>query len=208
MKFHFKIFLLFIIILICFPYNGSCLWPFNKDNDHNKKEIIQEYKQFEKKNDFSDEMLKKIKKALKGKGNENLTLRMAYMRLRYYEAVQNKDQSTIQEVSNEAESLLKGDHPLFRQDIREKKVRNFLSALKDARYNEKRSKNWIAIILYVIIFIIGGVFMGRGEGIATWIIGGVFGLIVAITLYKWVLAHLFYKVTVEFPNLPPVPLLG
>lgn len=209
MKLYCKIFLLFMMILICFPYNGSCLWPLSKNNDYDEKEIIQEYSQFEKKNDFSDEMLKTIKKAVKGKGKNNLTLRMAYMRLRYYEAVQNKDQSSIQEVSNEAESLLKGDHPFFRQDIRERKVRNFLSALKDARYNEKRSTNWNSLILFVIIFttmgIIGGAVILKGIGA---IIGAALGMLAGIGLYFGFGVNIFYKITVDYSNLPPVPFLS
>ena len=210
MKLYFRIFLLSIMMLIFFPYSGSCLWPFGKDNDYNEEEIIQEYIQFEKKSNFSDEMLKTIKKAVKGKGKKNFTLRMAYMRLRYYEAVQDKDQSSVKEVSNEAESLLKGDHPLFRQHIREKKVQDFLLALKDARYNEKRSKNWNALAIFVNVFMfIGAIAFAIKEGLKGAIGGGVVGIVVGLALFflcSWF--GLFYKVAVDFSDLPIVPFLG
>jgi len=197
------------MVLMFFPNSGSCLWPFGKDNDYNEEEIIQEYIQFQKKSNFSDEMLKTIKKAVKGKSKKNFTLRMAYMRLRYYEAVQDRDQSSIQEVSNEAESLLKGDHPLFRQHIREKKVRDFLSALKDARYNEKRSTNWLAAIIICVVstvicaIALGFLFKGIGA-----IVGAIIGIVVGISLYSMWGIDIFYKVAVEFSDLPPVPFLG
>jgi len=214
MKLYFRIFLLSIMMSIFFPNNGSCLWPFGKDNDYNEEEIIQEYIQFQKKSDFSDEMLKTIKKALKGKGKINFILRMAYMRLSYYKAVQDRDQTSIQKVSNEAESLLKGDHPLFRQHIREKKVRDFLLALKDARYNEKRSTNWLAfIIICVVCTAIGAIALGFlagkiiGAGISA-IAGAIIGIVGGISLYRMWGINFFYKVAVDFSDLPPVPFLG
>ena len=210
MKLYFRIFILSIMILIFFPYSGSCLWPFGKDNDYNEEEIIQEYIQFQKKSNFSDEMLKTIKKAVKGKGKKNFTLRMAYMRLRYYKAIQDKDQSSIQEVSNEAESLLKGDHPLFRQHIREKKVRDFLLALKDARYNEKRSTNWNALAIFMCVFgFIGAIAGIIKAGLKGAIGGGVVGIVVGLALFFLLrVLHLFYKVTVDYSNLPLVPFWG
>lgn len=201
---------LVLIGSILLPTKGACLWPFGGDNEANIEEIIQEYKQFEKSHDYSDNMLNKIKKGVKGKGKKNLTLRMAYMRLRYYRAKEDHDQSTIQEVSNEAESLLQGDHPLFRQQIRENEVKGFLMALKEARYNEKHTTSWKALIITCIVLIlVFGIVLGSFSGEpGGFLLGAGLGLILGFPAYNLIGIKFFYKITIVYCGLPPVPFVG
>ena len=127
------------------------------------------------------------------------------MRLRYYKAVKDEDQSEIQEVSNEAESLLKGDHPLFRQQIQEKEVKDFLLALNKARYNEKHGTSWLFLIITVSICGVIGALLRIPI-----YFGVPIGLIAGIALYFGFLMHynFFYKTVITFSTLPPVPLVS
>jgi len=207
-----------LILLIAIPNNGICIWPFGGDDNEKiakVEEMIKEYKKFEKKGSYSDEMFKKVRKIVKGDGRKNLTLRMAYMRLRYYKATEERDQDDIQEVSNEAESLFKDDYPLFRQQIGEKEVNKFLSALKDARYNEKKRTSWWALLITCVVSILlcmiafGAIFGGMdkgGEVIPIIII--VAGLILGLLAYYFMVDKIFYTTTIEYSTIPLVPIVG
>jgi hypothetical protein len=201
--------LLILFLLISSVVPGLCWWPFGKESKGKLEQAIAEYKDFEEDHNYSSGMLRKIEDTVKGDGKKSLTLRMAYMRLRYYHAVQNEDQKAIQEVSNEAESLLKGDHPLFRQQVRKTKVRGFLTSLKDARYNEKRSYSWKAFIIAVfagavILFIIGLLSGGMEAILALPIVGAIIGG----ALYHFLLIRIFYNKTIVYLDIPSVPIIA
>jgi hypothetical protein len=200
--------ILFVFILISHVALGFCWWPFGKENGNKLDKIISEYKDFEEDSNYTENMFRKIENSVKGEGKKSLTMRMAYMRLRYYKAVQNKDQISITEVSNEAESLLKGDHPLFRQQVRKTDVRKFLNSLKEARYNEKRSYSWTAFVITVVVstillLIVGLYFGGAAGGIA----GSVFGAILGGLLYHKLLIGIFYTKTIVYTDIPLVPIV-
>ena len=201
--------ILILIVSVSNAATGLCWWPFGKENKSELDKIISEYKDFEEDQNYTENMLKKIESALKGDGKKSLTVRMAYMRLKYYKAVQNKDQKTIRDVSNEAESLLKGDHPLFRQDVRKTNVRNFLNSLKEARYNEVHSYSWKAFILTIaigaIIIFILSLFSGEGGAI---IVSPFIGAIIGGLLYHFVLNKIFYTKIIIYLDIPIVPLIA
>jgi hypothetical protein len=186
-------------------------WPFgDKNQDKKINELINEYKKFEKSSNYNQEMLAKIEQVVKGEGKKNMTLRMAYMRLRYYKATYNNDQTTIQKVSNEAESLLKGDHPLFREHVRQNGVENFLIQLKKARYNEKRTTNWIAVMVTCAVCMISSIVVIRkkiSKSILFTLLGLVGGLIEGALIYKYIVFEFWYSTDIVYSNIPSVPLI-
>jgi hypothetical protein len=207
--------LLILFVSINSVVPGLCWWPFGKESKDQLEQTIAEYKDFEEDHNYSSGMLRKIEDTVKGDGKKSLTLRMAYMRLRYYQAVQNEDQKAIQEVSNEAESLLKGDHPLFRQDVRKTEVREFLAALKEARCNEERSYSWTAFIVTCLIAAILALFLSfpvavlAGEGgAAAFFVLPVLGLIAGGVLYHFVIIRIWYTKTIVYLDIPSVPMIA
>jgi hypothetical protein len=199
---------LIVFILISHVSLGLCWWPFGEKNGNKLDKIISEYKDFEEDSNYTESMFRKIEGSVKSDGKKSLTMRMAYMRLRYYKAIRNKDQISITKVSNEAESLLKGDHPLFRQQVRKTDVRNFLNSLKKARYNEKRSYSWtaffITVVAITILFFIIGLFSGEvAGGIASSVIGAILGGL----LYHFLLIGMFYTKTIIYMDIPSVPIV-
>jgi hypothetical protein len=200
---------LIIFILVSNVGTGICWWPFGKENESKLDKIISEYKDFEEDQNYTESMLRKIESAVRGDGKKSLTMRMAYMRLKYYKAVENQDQKTISEVSNEAESLLKGDHPLFRQAVRKADVRNFLHSLKEARYNEERSYSWpvflITVLAGTILFFIIGLRSGDAAGLLAM---PVIGAIIGGLLYHFLLIGMFYTKTIVYLDIPSVPLIA
>jgi hypothetical protein len=200
--------ILILFLLISNAVPGLCWWPFQKEGKDKLEQVIAEYKDFEEDHNYSEKMLRRIEGTVKGDGKKNLTLRMAYMRLRYYRAKENEDHKAIQEVSNEAESLLKGDHPLFRQNVRKIEVREFLNSLKEARYNEERSYSWTAFfvtcIIAAITFFIAGL-MGGGIGGGT--VSSVIGLIAGGFLYHFLVIYIWHIKTVNYLDIPLVPII-
>lgn len=199
---------LIVFILISHVSLGFCWWPFGKENGNKLDKIISEYKDFEEDDNYTESMFRKIEGCVKGEGKKSLTMRMAYMRMRYYKAVQNKDQISITEVSNEAESLLKGDHPLFRQQVRKTDVRNFLNSLKEARYNEEHSYSWSAFLITVVVctiilFFVGAYFGEAAGGIAMSVIGAISGGF----LYHNLLISFFYTKTIVYMDILSVPIV-
>ena len=202
---------LIVFLLTSHVSLGLCWWPFGKENSNKLDKIISEYKDFEEDSDYTEKMFRKIEDSVKGDGKKSLTMRMAYMRLRYYKAVQNEDHISITEVSNEAESLLKGDHPLFRQQVRKTDVSNFLNSLKEARYNEERSYSWTAFLITVcvgaILVFILGLFSGGANGVEAVIGFPVIGAILGGLLYHFLLIKMFYTKTIVYMDLPSVPIV-
>jgi hypothetical protein len=198
--------LLFFIILLGEIAHSA--WPFISKEPINIESLIKDYQISEKESNYNDQMFERIRGALGANGKNNFVIRMAFMRMSYFKAVKENDLDSIKRISNEAESLLKGNHPLFRQEIQDQKVRMFLEQLKGARYNEIRSTSWTALAIIVAIIAVLGGALGLYLGPYGCIGGAILGVVGAIILYYNIFITLWNNTSIEyFMAIPTVPML-
>ena len=152
------------------------------------------------------EEYKKFEKSIKNIDKPNLTLYLAYMRLRYFKGLYKENRKYINNVGSEAEKLLNGKHELFPNLALNKEVQKFLLSLKSSIKSVELHYHWGVLLAVCFLFTILYFIFDRNsdQRFITAIIGGP---ITGTLLYHFLLIRIWHHQEIIYNKIPIVPLI-